>query len=221
MHKLNVLIIDDESILALSLATTLTSFGCNVVASVTTPEKALKIFQMREIDLIIMDINLEASLDGIALYKSLKTSTKVIYVTAYSDEETITRAIETQPLGYLTKPYSDAELMALIKLAQIQQPPNESDQNILFGKGYSFNMLQNKLYHNGSFFTLGAKKLKLLRLLLAAKGSTVSFKEIEEELYPDTPPSASSIRTLIYRLRSDLKDVTIENELNYGIRLVV
>ena len=221
MHKLNILIVEDESILALNLATTLTSFGCNVVAYVTTPKKALKVFIDEEINLIIMDINLEADIDGIALYKSFKTSTKVIYITAYCDEETITRAVETEPLGYLTKPYSDAELMALIKLAKIQQPLYRSDQHILFGKGYSFNMAKNKLYYNEHFFTLGIKKLKLLRLLLEAKGSAVSFKEIEDELYPDTPPSASSIRTLIYRLRSDLKYATIENELSYGIRLVV
>jgi len=221
MHKLHVLIVEDESLLALELATTITQFGCHVEDYVTTPQKAKEVFESQNINLIFMDINLDDTLDGIDLYKSFHTDTPIIYITAYKDEATISKAIETKPLGYLTKPYSEAELSALVKLARMQQGVLSPQELIYFQNNYSFHPQTEELYHTDHLITLSVKKLQLLKLLLNAKGSVVSYMQIEDELYKENPPSSSSIRTLIYRLRSTLQYADIQNELNYGIRLII
>jgi DNA-binding response OmpR family regulator len=221
-HNLKILIVEDESLLALELAMSIKSYGYNIVDYVTTPADAKKILQEQSPELILMDINLNNKIDGIELYRSFETTAQVIYLTAYIDDATVTKAISTHPLGYLVKPHNESELQALLKLAQLKKGLLEQKENhlIKLPHDYIFDTHQEKLFHKENFIKLGTKKLQLFKMLIEAKGAFVSFKEIEDELYKDNPPSASSIRTLIYRLRNQLESDMIENELNYGIRLV-
>ncbi len=225
MNKLNILIVEDESLVALELSNNIKSHGYNVVDYVTTPEKAKEIFQKESIDLIMMDINLGAEVDGIDLYKSLNTQTPVIYATAYQDDVTISKAIKTNPLGYLIKPYNENELFALLKLStyKIENSAVKTQVNsslLDIGEGYFYNMDEQRLFFNEMYIKLSPKETKLLKLLIQAKGEIVSFETIENEIWELTP-SASSLRTLIYRLRGKLEHKFITNELNYGIRLEV
>ena len=223
MYNLNILIVEDESLLALELSTSIKNYGYNVVDYVTTISETKKDMKTKSIDLIIMDINLRDNLDGIDLYSTLNTDAFVIYLTAYKDEKTIAKAVQTEPLGYLIKPHKEGELLALLKLAEIKiqekLTKNENTNLVSLSNEYSFNMKNEMLYHYSSFVKLSVKKLKLLKLLIEANGEVVSFQTIEEELYKENPPSESSIRTLIYRLRAELGPNMIETELNYGIKL--
>jgi len=222
--KLHILIVEDESLLALELATTIKNYGYDVVDYVTTPSDARETLQKEHVNLIIMDINLNTSIDGIDFYKSLDTDSQVIYITAYRDDKTVSKAVETEPLGYLIKPHNEDELMVLLKLADVklkhQSQKQQSSEVVELSNDYTFDMISDMLYHRNHFVKLSSKKLKLLKLLIQAKGNIVSFKTIEDELWQDTPPSESSIRTLIYRLRAVLQADMIESELNYGIKLV-
>jgi len=225
MNKLNILIVEDESLLALELATSVKKHGYNVVDYVTTLKETKKAIKNNMINLIVMDINLNDSFDGIDLYNCLNTNAFVIYLTAYKDDETMSKAIATEPLGYLIKPHNENELLALLKLAEIklQRLPSQNcdASKINLSNGYSFDLHHEMLYHNDVFQKLSVKKLKLMKLLIEAKGEAISFKNIEEELWQENSPSDSSIRTLIYRLRSELAPGMIETESNYGIKLTV
>lgn len=223
MDNLNILIVEDESLVALELSNTIKGHKYNVVDYVTTPKDAIEVFQKEKIDLIIMDINLKSDIDGIDLYKSLNTLTPVIYATAYQDETTITKAVQTNPLGYLIKPYNEQELFALLKLATYKIENNihtvKKDNALLdIGEGYFYNLLENRLFFNEMYIKLSPKETKLLNLLIETKGEIVSFETIENEVW-EMPPNASSLRTLIYRLRGKLEHKFISNELNHGIRL--
>ena len=225
MNKPNILIVEDESLLALELSMSIKNYGYNVVDYVTTISETRQVMKTKSVDLIIMDINLRDSLDGIDLYRSLNTEACIIYITAYKDEKTIAKAIATKPIGYLIKPHKEGELLALLKLAEIRLEAKlsqkESMNLVSLSNDYTFNMKNDMLYHYSTFVKLSVKKLKLLKLLIEANGELVSFKTIEEELYKENPPSQSSIRTLIYRLRSELGSDMIETELNYRIRLKI
>jgi len=222
MSGLNILIVEDESLLALDLAITLKGYDFNVVDYVTSAKEAKKIIDKYEINLILMDINLNEELDGIDLYKSLNTDALVIYITAYRDDKTIEKAVVTSPLGYLLKPHNERELIILMKLAEVKLNIKSIENNTEFislAHNYTFNIKENRLYHKKTPVKLGAKKIKLLKLLVEARGEIVSFKTIEDELYGDSVPGESSIRTLIYRLRNELEYDMIENKLNEGISL--
>lgn len=220
MSKLNILIVENESLFALELATNIQKYGYKDVEYATTLKEAKAMFASKDFNLILMDINLADKLDGIELYKSFETDAFVIYLTAYIDEQTISRAIETQPLGYLVKPLKESELLALLKLVEQKLNPIKlEDTKVKLSNEYAFDFKDDTLFHNDKYVKLGSKKIQLLKLLIEARGSVVSFKTIEEELYKENPPSESTLRTLIYRLRKVLNDEMIETEPNYGIRL--
>jgi len=215
---MNVLIVEDESLMALELANSITSYGYNVIDYVTTPELASKILKEEHIDLLILDINLGRDIDGIDFYKSLNKKFEVIYLTAYKDSKTISKAIETKPLGYLIKPHNERELLALLKLAEAKVASHQ--KRLYLGDGYSFDRKENKLYLNEEFIKLSPKELKLLQLLLESKSNIVTFQTIEYELW-DVPPNPSTLRTLIYRLRNKLNHRFIKTENNQGIRFKI
>lgn len=220
MTNLNILIVEDESLFALELATRIGEYGYGNVEYATSLKEAKALFASKDFNLILMDINLSDKVDGIELYKSFETDAFVIYLTAYIDEQTISKAIETQPLGYLVKPLNESELLALLKLVEQKlHPITIENTRVSLSKDYEFDFQDDALFRNGKYITLGSKKVQLLKLLIEAKGNTVTFKTIEEELYKETPPSESTLRTLIYRLRKVLGDDMIETESNYGIRL--
>jgi DNA-binding response OmpR family regulator len=220
MKKLNILIVEDESLLALEFSTTIKKYGHTVVDYVTNATKAREVMQKEQIDLIIMDINLGREEDGIDLYKSFESNAMLIYLTAYQDAKTISKAVETQPLGYLIKPHNENELFALLKLAEIKiQNADNRNININLSQGYTFNTKEEILYRNGSFIKLSSHELILLKLLLQNRGNAVSYKTIEDEIWQDSAPGASSLRTLLYRLRGKLGHELISSEPNYGVKL--
>ena len=225
MNNLNILIIEDESLIALELSQTILNFGYHVVDYATTPKMALNlILSHEEIDLILMDINLNTTVTGIELYQKIPRKIPLIYLTAYRDEETISRAIATNPLGYLIKPIQEDELKALLKLAQLKL--NKSEEKMLpkshvtLGKGYCFDMNEERLFYKDIFLTLGKREIRLLKLLIEAKGNVVSFQTIEELVWEGEFVSSSALRTLIYRLRGKLEYQLIESVFNHGVKLV-
>ena len=227
MDKFNVLIIEDESLMAMELAAKITEFGYEVVDYATNTVMAKEMLQKYQVDMILLDINLGEERNGIEFYQNLGIDTPVIYLTAYKDEKTISEAIETDPIGYLTKPYKEEELQALLKLAhfkhQSKSKENLSDQgNIIHLNGhYHFESKERKLYKDQSYINLGEKELQLLELLIAVKGNFVTFQMIEDYLYSDSIINGSTLRTLIYRLRKKLGHELIESKFNHGVKLIL
>ncbi|MBU1658821.1 DNA-binding response regulator [bacterium] len=224
MNNLKILIIEDESLVALELSSTISALGYNVVEYATNIKTAVQLMNEYEVNLILMDINLNDTMDGIELYKSFNTKISLIYLTAYKDEITLSRAIETEPLGYLIKPHDEYELKALLKLASYKMQNNtfKSVQNqelLKIGNGYVFNKKENKLFFNDIFISLSSKELQLLKLLINARGNVVTFQTIEDEIWSEKIVSASALRTLIYRLRGKFEYKLIQSEFNFGIKL--
>jgi len=224
MYDISILIIEDESLIALALKKIILSFGYKTVRYATHPKKALTIMQENEINLILMDINLKSNITGIDLYKRFKTKIPVIYLTAYNDEDTIEKAIATNPIGYMIKPYKKDDLKALLllsiyKLNHLEYTALPSNDLLALGEGYRFNTSNNKLYFDNIYIKLGKKEIKLIKLLIAAKGFIVDYSTIEYELWENGIVSDSAMRTLVYRLRGKLDYKLIESIPNQGLKI--
>lgn len=117
--KIKILVVEDENIIALNLKENLESLGYIVVAIVVSGEKAIeKATQLRP-DLVLMDIRLKGSIDGIEAARQIweHLSIPVIYVTGHSDRSTLERAKITAPFGYILKPIKERELSIAIETA--------------------------------------------------------------------------------------------------------
>ena len=113
-----ILVVEDERIIALHLRQQLTKLGYDVPNTVSSGDHALRRIEEAPPDLVLMDINLKGKLDGIATAAAISQSypIPIIYLTAYSGDETLARAAATNPHGYLLKPFSERELHAMIQV---------------------------------------------------------------------------------------------------------
>ena len=108
-----ILIVEDNRIVSLDIQTKLEQFGCLVVGTATSGLAAINSVSELNPDLVLMDINLEGSMDGIEAAHQIRqdNALPIIFLTAFSDEKTKQRAMRINPTSYITKPYSDSDLM--------------------------------------------------------------------------------------------------------------
>jgi len=118
-EKKQILIVEDERIIAKDIQVKLEYLGFSVTDIVGSGEEAIEISASKKPDLILMDINLEGEIDGIEAAAIIHKSNiiPVIYLTSYSDDATLQRAKITNPLGYINKPFNEKELHTSIELA--------------------------------------------------------------------------------------------------------
>jgi PAS domain S-box-containing protein len=114
-----ILIVEDEAIVADDLADTLRSMGYVVVAIARSGEHAVEIAGDLVPDLVLMDIRLGGAMDGVEAAGRIRHNRDVpiIYLTAHSDKETTRRAKQTEPFGYIIKPFKAPELRCAIEIA--------------------------------------------------------------------------------------------------------
>jgi CheY-like chemotaxis protein len=119
MEKIKILIVEDESILALGLKKKLENLGYSVTDIAASGPETIKKVSENQPDIIMMDIVIKGDMDGIETAAKLNEtlSIPVIYLTAYADDEILKRAATTEPYGYILKPYKEKELKANIEMA--------------------------------------------------------------------------------------------------------
>jgi len=110
MRDLKVLIVEDESIVAMEIESYLKSLGCKVVDVVSDSQDAIVSFKKYDIDAVMMDIFINGDMDGIETalrIKEIKKDVMILFLTANSDDYNIQRAVEADPLVYLSKPFEN------------------------------------------------------------------------------------------------------------------
>jgi DNA-binding NarL/FixJ family response regulator len=119
MSGIRVLIVEDEPLIAKNIGMYLNNNDYEVSAIAYDPEEALFQLKRNPPDLAILDINLESDRDGIevARYINQHNSIPFVFLTSYSDKDTLERAKQTNPYGYIVKPFNDKTLFATIEIA--------------------------------------------------------------------------------------------------------
>lgn len=119
MHTYKILIVEDEIVVAEDIKAILEEFGYQVLAIADSGELAIQELANNLPDLVLMDIQLKGEMDGVetanVIWNTLKIP--VLYLTANSDINTIERAKNTEPFGYITKPFRERELHTAIEIA--------------------------------------------------------------------------------------------------------
>jgi DNA-binding LytR/AlgR family response regulator len=119
VEKINILIVEDESIVALDLANGLERDGYNIAGIADNAEEALQLFNDNEVDIVLMDVNIMGKKDGIdtAIAILKQKAVPIIYLTAFTDAVTIDRIKQTHPAAFLSKPYNLTNVRIAIDLA--------------------------------------------------------------------------------------------------------
>ncbi|MFV8344007.1 DNA-binding response regulator [Flavobacterium sp. XS2P39] len=118
-NPLTILVLEDEMIVAENIAAIIENIGDFSVQITNNLEEAIQIVSEKNVSLIVSDINLTDNLNGIEIVKCLQQKywIPVIYLTAYSNEDYIDSALETEPISYLIKPFTTRQLEVAVNIA--------------------------------------------------------------------------------------------------------
>jgi len=112
-------IVEDETMVAAGIEEALSSLNYEVTGIASTGKEALQLARQKRPNLILMDIHLEGEMDGIQIAELIKSEfdIPIVFLTAYVDGPTFSRANNLEPYGYILKPFRQMELSTVVKLA--------------------------------------------------------------------------------------------------------
>lgn len=219
--KSSVLIVEDERIPAEFLKEVLEKESYKVVGICDTGAGAIE--QARKLlpDVIFMDIMLKDKISGseAALKISSQIKTKIIFLTAHSDNEMIEYALDVGAINYLIKPYRAKQILTALKLAlNVKSEEKEKIEFVILNNGYSYSYLDKRLYLYDVEVILGIKSTQLIQCLCEKIGRTVSNEELSLFIYENIK-DVSTVRALISRLNKKLNYNMIENSNRLGYKI--
>lgn len=143
MEKLNIFIVEDESIVAKDIQNSLTKLGYNVVGTANNGKDAIEKITELMPDLVLMDIMIKGNMTGIEVSEKIRERMHipVIFLTAYADEGTLSRAKITEPYGYILKPFKEIDLHSTIEMAVYK---HQKDAELLKERDFLYSLVENK-----------------------------------------------------------------------------
>lgn len=161
MSKINILVVEDESIVSKDIQHSLNKLGYNVVGAASTGEKALELARSERPDIVLMDIMLKGQMNGIETAEIIRSemSIPVLFLTAYADESTLSKAKVTEPYGYIIKPFKEIDLHTSIEMAIYK---HSKEQEIIRERDLLYSIVESK--DSSSDFIFVKSNSKLLKL---------------------------------------------------------
>lgn len=144
MSKVKILVVEDESIVSKDIQHSLKRLGYSVCGSASSADKAIELVEEHNPDVVLMDIMLKGDMNGIEAAEIIKRNHRipVIFLTAYADEVTLSKAKITEPYGYIIKPFKEIDLHTSIEMALYKHKKEtevEKERDLLYslveGKG--------------------------------------------------------------------------------------
>lgn len=229
MNNISILIVEDESIVAMEIKHHIETLQYNVVEVCSNGNDALAMFAQHRVDILLMDICIKGESDGIetaARIKELYPQTMIIFLTAHMDEYNIDRAIALNPMAYLSKPFRREELNAFLKIASHKIATEHTSQArspncTILDEEFCYDKDRHVLLFYSQSIHLTKKENDLLCILMENKNSVVDFYTIANFIWPDKNIRSNTVRTLIKRLRQKLKHKFIETVSSRGYMLTV
>lgn len=158
MQKNNILVVEDEAIVSKDIQQSLKKLGYNIVGASATGEKAIELAMEHKPDLVLMDIMLKGEMSGIEAAEKIKESLNipVIYLTAYADENTLSKAKVTEPYGYIIKPFKEIDLHTSIEMALYK---HSKEREVIKERDFLYSLVENKDGAEGVIFVKSNARL--------------------------------------------------------------
>lgn len=249
MDKIKILIVEDESIIALNLKETLIELGYETCGIAPNRCKTIALLEAgAKPDLILMDIYLKGPTTGIELAKELKhiiPTVPIVFLTANSEISTIKEASESYAYGYILKPYKKSHLHASIEVAleKAKEDTNKSkklhavsninktlrhqlgldkeskSRTIQLKYGYLFDKEKEILYYGDKPIKLTSKETKIIKILCNCAGYNISQEQLEYAVWQDEPAGYAAFRSVLFRLRNKIHKDLISTQNNTGYKI--
>lgn len=229
--EVNVLIVEDETILANTMKKSLEKMGYLVSGIEATAKQAILHVQNKMPDIVIIDINLHCS-SGIDAANEIwqKYKIPIIFLTSYSYDRTMNKTMQCKPYAYLIKPCKSKELKAAIKMTLHKHKyffsPKKSlniqkSDFIYIDENLKFDRIKLQLYKKGKRVNLTKNEKRLFEILSQKQNEVISYEQISNFIWRENLYDKAKLRMLIYRLRQKLDSDSLLSFYELGYKLKV
>jgi two-component system, OmpR family, response regulator VanR len=215
--KTRVLLVEDEELARKTLAFYLNTIFDEVVLACDGEEALLLIKENEEenknFDLILTDLNMP-NVNGMQMIDEVlkfSPNQRFIIVSAHKNEEDLLKLINLRVCGYFVKPLNIDNMMEMLQKAKEEvildkQPIIKTSNLIPLNNNYTFDLTNNKLYHNNLIVKLSKKESEILDVLIKNLGVLIPIERFKEEVWNNININDSSLRTVMKRLKDKIKD---------------
>ena len=220
MNKIKILLIEDDVIAADNLKSILEKLNYEVVATTVNAKDAYSAAYKKSVDLVISDIQIEGSEDGIEVARVFQETYNlpIIFITAFNDDRKISRVSELSNLiGYLVKPIRISELENLIKIAIAKFKIVEKSKQQIISGIYKYDFDKKAIYENEQEIFLTKNESLLLTLLVSSDEEIISNEAVNYAIWKNSEGSDLSRRQLIHRLKTKLPNLEVFSVKGVGI----
>ncbi len=217
---MKILLLEDEFMLARSIRTYLLSRG-HLVDHYDNGQEVLDVIESKMHDFYILDINtpLVGGLECLKAIAQRYPDVPKIVISAYHDIDYISDAFDLGCSDYLKKPFNLKELDIRIQRLSAQSQQNAeptSDPVIRLSDRYTFNKETNLLYYDDTVQKFTKREHALIVLFVSNLGQVMTDESIRSFIWDGEDAEASTIRSLVNRVRQKLKEELIENMRGFG-----
>lgn len=198
MIEVKVLIVEDEPLIAEDIATALKSNDFSVSGIVYSKEDALQALKNNQPDIVLLDINLRGGEEGIEIAKFINENYFIpfVFLTSYSDKQTINHAKGTEPAGYVVKPFNEAGLYATLEIALY----NHTQKN-----KHRFPDLSLEKINSPLTSPLSEREFSVTELIYQGKTNN----QIAEDLFVSVNTVKAHIKSIYLKLDADSRSTLI------------
>ena len=198
MSDIRVLIVEDEPLIAEDIAQGLEKNEFLVSAVVYSKEDAIEQLNINLPDLVLLDINLSGEMSGIEIAEKINTQYNIpfIFITSYSDKQTLEKAKFTEPSGYIVKPFNEASLYSTLEIALY----NHAQKNKRKFPELSFNKINQHLAD-----PISEREFSLLQLIYDGKTN----KQIADALFISSNTVKKHINNTYLKLNASSRTSSI------------
>ncbi len=229
-----VMVVEDEVLLQEHIESILKSLDIDMVGCYDNAADARAAITKDSCEMILTDINIKGAEDGIQFARSIlqQYDIPIVFISAYSDGETLEEVMELSPYGFITKPFSAKDIEVAMRIAykrfridkdkkKKSETPTKMIQGdkIIISPECYFDMKEHVLYRMDAPVRLNKKQVKLIETLAMHCNQIVEYDRIIDEVWPDGVLAESSLRTLVYSVRRILPDLPIESHSKMGYAL--
>jgi DNA-binding LytR/AlgR family response regulator len=160
MAKISILVVEDEIIVSKDIQNSLKKLGYSIAGSAASGEKAIEAALKEKPDLILMDIMLKGKMNGIEAAEKIKESLNIpiIFLTAYAEDATLSKAKLVEPYGYILKPFKEIDLKTAIEVAIYK---HSKEIEVIRERDLLFQIVENKEDNEFVFIKSKSKFVKI------------------------------------------------------------
>ncbi len=222
IKDISILLVEDEIELSEYLLEYLQLFFLKVYCA-KDGQEAYKMYLDKHPDIILTDINIPF-IDGLTLISKIRErdlDTKIVVMSAHSEEEKLLRAVELHLETYLIKPIK-VDILKKILLSSVESLRKLS-KRVYISTNLYWDKANDTLWKDGEQVLLKARETLLLKLLCSKANQSVSAESIFYTIYKDNPTkefSSDSVTSLMKRVRAKLPKDVILNVYGAGYKIV-